>query len=198
VATASPAEAALRLARERPATLGSGRLICVDGPAGSGKTTLAAALAALEPQAVVVHTDELLDGWGGLPTLPTRLAELLEPLGRGVASSYLRYDWLAGRYAESVPVPRSPLLVLEGVGSGARVLAPYRTVLVWVSAPDDERLRRVVERDGPLVEPHLAAWVADEVAHFAAEGTRRSADLHVTRGDGPRSGTSGLRTSDEP
>ncbi len=28
----------------RPPTLGVGRLVCVDGPAGSGKTTLAAAL----------------------------------------------------------------------------------------------------------------------------------------------------------
>lgn len=198
MATASPAEDALRLARERPPTLGDARLICVDGPAGSGKTTLAAQVAALEPRAVVVHTDELLDGWRGLPTLPTRLAALLEPLARGEDSSYLRYDWITGRYAESVPVPHSPLLVLEGVGSGARLLAAYRTVLIWVSAPDDERLRRVVERDGPLVEPHLAAWVADEVEHFAGEGTPLVADLRVSHRDGPRSGTSGPRPTGEP
>ncbi|SDD06119.1 uridine kinase family protein [Nocardioides lianchengensis] len=178
MATVSPSDV-LRLALDRPATLGDGRLVCIDGPAGSGKTTLAAGLAALDPRAVVVHTDELLDGWAGLPTLAPRLAALLEPLARGEDSSYLRYDWFAGRYAEEVAVPRTPLLVLEGVGSGARLLAPYRTLLVWVGAPDEERLRRVVERDGPAVAPYLPAWVADEARHFAEEGTSTTADLHV-------------------
>lgn len=179
MATPSPSETALRLALERPPSLGDARLICVDGPAGSGKTTLAAGIAALDPRAVVVNTDQLLDGWGGLPALPPLLAALLEPLARGADSSYLRYDWAAGRYGERVPVPWTPLLVVEGVGAGARLLAPYRTLLVWVSAPDEERLRRVVERDGQEVVPHLEDWVRDEGRHFAEEGTSTAADLRV-------------------
>ena len=43
----SNAAEVLSLARSRPPTLGSGRLICVDGPAGSGKTTLAEEVASL-------------------------------------------------------------------------------------------------------------------------------------------------------
>ena len=43
-----------------PPTLGPGRLVCIDGPAGSGKTTLAGAVAAAAPEAYVVHCDELL------------------------------------------------------------------------------------------------------------------------------------------
>jgi len=178
VATVSPSEV-LALALAREPTLAAGRLICVDGPAGSGKTTLAAGLAALDPRSVVVNTDKLLDGWGGLPALPPLLGALVAPLARGEASSYRRYDWVAGRYAGRVPVPRTPLLVIEGVGAGSRLLAPYRTLLVWVSAPDDERLRRVVERDGPGVEPHLRQWFLDEAEHFAAEGTSTAADLRV-------------------
>ena len=49
MATGSPSDAAdpdpRRSPPSRPATLGAGRLVCVDGPAGSGKTTLGAALA---------------------------------------------------------------------------------------------------------------------------------------------------------
>lgn len=178
MATASPSEV-LGRALERAPTLGGARLICLDGPAGSGKSTLAADLAALEPRSVVVNTDQLLDGWGGLPGLPPLLGALVEPLARGADSSYRRFDWVAGRYAERVAVPWTPLLVIEGVGAGARVLAPYRTLLVWVSAPDDERVRRVLERDGPGVEPYLRQWLADEARHFAAEGTSTAADLQV-------------------
>lgn len=177
MATASSAERVLRLVRSRPATLGAGRLLCIDGPAGSGKSSLAAVVAAREPAAVVVNTDQLLDGWGGLPGLPVLLRALVGPLADGRDSSYRRFDWGAGAYAERVPVPVSSLLVIEGVGAGCRLLAPYRTALVWVAAPDGERLRRVVERDGPGVEAHLADWVTAESAHFAAEGTRGAADV---------------------
>ncbi|WP_193605880.1 uridine kinase family protein [Nocardioides dongkuii] len=177
--TASPSETALRLALARPARLGGGRLICVDGPAGSGKSTLAAGIAALDSRAVVVTTDDLLDGWDGLPGLPALLDDLLAPLARGEDSSYLRYDWHAGRYAERVAVPRTPLLVVEGVGSGARVLADRRSLLVWVSAPADVRMRRGLARDGAAVAPHWRRWMAAEAAHFAEEGTAAAADLHV-------------------
>lgn len=179
MATASPSEV-LRLTLDRPARLGGGRLLCVDGPAGSGKTTLAAGVAALVADAVVVNTDQLLDGWTGLPTLPALLAGLVEPLARGEDSSYRRYDWPTGAYAGAVRVPRASLLVVEGVGAGCRALAAYRSLLVWVAADDEQRLRRVVERDGPGVAPYLERWVADEAAHFAAEGTRAAADLVVS------------------
>ncbi len=62
--------------------------------------------------------DDLYDGWDGLPHLTDQLAGLLRPLARGEAGSYRRYDWHAGRYAETVAVPPGPLLVLEGVGLG--------------------------------------------------------------------------------
>ena len=64
----SPSETADRvvaLALARPPTLGDGRLVCVDGPAGSGKTTLAAGIAA-RTGAPVLHMDDLYPGWSGL------------------------------------------------------------------------------------------------------------------------------------
>ncbi len=43
---------------------GSTRLVCIDGPAGSGKTTLAEALSEVLDGAPVVHMDDLYEGWG--------------------------------------------------------------------------------------------------------------------------------------
>jgi hypothetical protein len=169
----------LDLARSRLATLGSGRLICIDGPAGSGKTTLAASVASLAPGAVVLHLDDMYDGWHGLPRVADQVAGLLEPLGRDEPGSYRRYDWSAARYVETVAVAPAELLVLEGVGSGATTVAHLVTALAWVEAPPGVRLRRGLARDGAAMRPEWEQWQVDEAALFAREGTRRRADLVV-------------------
>ena len=125
--TASNAERVLELVDQRPPTLGRGRLLCVDGPAGSGKTTLADEIKAITG-APVVHMDNLYEGWDGLPRVGERhAAAVAEP-----ARDYRRWDWYADRWAEVVVVPPAPLLVLEGVGSGSRMAAGLITVLAWV------------------------------------------------------------------
>ena len=174
----SEADRVLELTLARPPTLGAGRLICVDGPAGSGKTTLAAAVSE-RTGAPVVHMDDLYPGWDGLPEVRGRLSALLRPLAEGRAGSYRRYDWLEGRFAETVTVAPSELLVLEGVGSGSRVVADLATVIVWIEAPYELRMRRGIERDGEAFEPHWLSWAEAERLHFAGEGTRERADLLV-------------------
>lgn len=169
----------LDLARSRPATLGAGRLVCIDGPAGSGKTTLAAAVAALEPGARVLHMDDLYDGWHGLPKVADQLGDLLRPLASGRAGSYRRYDWHAGHFAETVVVEPVPMLVIEGVGSGASAHADLITVLAWMEAPGAERLRRGLERDGEAMRPEWERWQVDEAALFEREHTRGLADVIV-------------------
>lgn len=165
-------------------TLGEGRLVCVDGPAGSGKTTLAAWVAAAAPDAVVVHMDDLFEGWTGLPAVEAQLGTLLPPLAAGRVGRYRRWDWHESRWAGSVEVRPAPLLVIEGVGSGSLVAAPFTTVLVWVEAPYDLRMRRGLERDGDAFAPYWESWAAAEVDHFARHRTRERADVRVD-GAGP-------------
>jgi dephospho-CoA kinase len=172
----SNAETVLTLARARPATLGSGRLICVDGPAGSGKTTLAEEVAGLAG-APVVHMDDLFEGWGGLPRITDQLATLLGPLAEDRAGSYRRWDWPGNRWAEDVLVEPAPLLVLEGVGSGALAHADLITVLAWIEVPYDLRMQRGLERGGVGVAEHWQRWAVDEQDHFARERTRERADV---------------------
>ncbi len=175
----STAASIVALALDRPPTLGGGRLVCVDGPAGSGKTTLAAAIAELVPGARVVHMDDLYAGWSGLEDVDLQLAGLLRPLGEGRAGTYQRYDWPTERFTESVVVAPGPMLVLEGVGSGAAEFNDLVTVLVWVEAPDDVRMARGIERDGDVFAPHWEKWARDEARLFVRERTRERADVVV-------------------
>jgi uridine kinase len=153
-------------------------VVCVDGPAGSGKTTLAAGIAD-RTGAQVVHMDDLMDGWDGAAGTGPQLASVLEPLADGRPGSYRHFNWHLGRFDRVVAVPVAPWLVLEGVGSGNPVIAPYVTVLVWVEVDDDLRLARGLDRDGAAMEPQWRQFMRAEAGVFPAHRTRERADVVV-------------------
>lgn len=202
----------------KPPTLGGGRLVCVDGPAGSGKTTLAATLnrgfrdALRAPGAPadrghvrMVHMDDVFAGWSGLAAgIDTVATSVVAPLESGQPGRYRRYDWYAGRFAEERVVPPCDVLVLEGVGSGGPGRGGYGdaiTCLVWVDTPADVRLARGLERDGEQMRDHWLTWGEQEDAMFARERTRERADVVVDGRARPKAPTnqgyvaSGSRTA---
>ena len=161
-----------------PAAPGSVQVVCVDGRAGTGKSTLAAEVAAACPGTRVVHTDDLVPGWDGLPQVPALLAALLEPLVAGRAGTYPRYDWVAGQVAGTVVVdPQPGLIVVEGVGAGARSLRHLRSLLVWLDAPTEVRRERALTRDGDTFAPYWDGWADAEETYLALEADRAAADL---------------------
>lgn len=169
----------LDLAAGRGATLGAGRLVCLDGPGGSGKTTLATAVASVVAGTAVVHMDDLYDGWSGMRAGTAQLGPLLRDLAAGRPGRYRRYDWHAARFAETVTLDPAPLLVIEGVGSGVAALDDLVTVLAWVWVPTELRLARGLERDGTHLRAQWEAWMRDETELFADERTAERADVVV-------------------
>lgn len=170
----------LSLTQSRPPTLGKGRLICIDGLAGAGKSTLARALQALRPDAVVIATDELLEGWEGLPGLGATLEALLRPLAAGQAGTWRRWDWEAYCWAEDHLVEPAELVILEGVGCAAAAYDDLITTLVWVGADRDLRLDRGLARDGEAMRTEWEQWLLDEQDLHARERTRDRADVVLT------------------
>ncbi|MEV0583392.1 AAA family ATPase [Nonomuraea sp. NPDC050310] len=164
----------------RPPSCGPARLVAVDGPAGSGKTTFALALGA-ELGAQVVRSDDFPVPWEEGPGGWFAALEeaVLVPLSEDRPGSFRRYDWVAGRYGEQVLVPPAPVVLVEGVGTARRSVAHLLAYTVWVEAPEAVRRRRVLDRDGPGLEERWQAWFEAERAWFAADGTRERADLVV-------------------
>lgn len=168
----------LTLTLSRAPTLGEGRLLCIDGLAGAGKTTLAAEVGRLGG-ARVLHLDDFYPGWRGLAEVGQQVLPMLRDLAAGRAGRYRRWDWGRHEFMEDVTVEPVDLLVLEGVGSGQRAWADLITVLVWVQAPQAVRLERGLERDGAAVRDQWIQWQDDEMAMLARERTDQRADLVV-------------------
>jgi hypothetical protein len=161
--------------------LGRTRLVCVDGPAGSGKTTLAGRLAgALGPGTAVLHMDDLYAGWTLTGAFARLAAGVLRPLAEGRPGAVHRFDWAVGRFeAEPVDVPVPEVLVVEGCGSCPRAVDAWTSLRVWVEAPQQVRLIRGLARDGAHFEAHWLRWQRTEAEAFAAEDTPARAEVLV-------------------
>jgi uridine kinase len=171
------------LIRGRPPRLGPVRLVAVDGPSGAGKTVFAERLAK-RLDAPVVHTDDLLDGWGDQFTFWTRLEDkVLRPLRHGRTAEYQPYHWeRGGFYGEPVRVDPAGAVVMEGVSSARRVIRPELSLAVFVTAPSSLRRSRVLSRDGTddvAFAAYLERWRAAEDRHFTVDGTAEYAEIGV-------------------
>ena len=172
--------AALRSIGKAQPRCGRTKVVAVDGPSGAGKSDFAAALAQRLPDAALLHMDDLYPGWDGLrQAVADVYDQVLAPLARGESAAYRHWDWKHDRYAGWQDLPPAGLLLVEGVGSGARPGAELESVLIWLEADRAVRFRRGIERDGDRYLPHWQGWAVLEEALFEGDRTRERADLIV-------------------
>ncbi len=196
-----PLTALAEACRSAPPRCGGTRVIAVDGRSGAGKTSLTAALATLLNRpaplaapapaagaddvhpapaagAAVVHLDDLYPGWDGLAAaVPLLVSQLLRPLAAGLPAGFHRHDWAAGARGRWEPVAPTGLLLLDGVGSGARACAPYLSLLLWLDAAPAVRRERAIARDGQAFARQWDRWARQEEAYVRAERVAGRADL---------------------
>jgi uridine kinase len=67
------------------------------------------------------------------------------------------------RLPSGAMVPAAPVVIIEGVSSARREVAPHLALAIWVHAPRAVRLPRGLERDGEAARPAWERWMAEEV-----------------------------------
>lgn len=176
---ADPVDVVVQLLSERTAACGATKVVAVDGPSGSGKSVLAAALAE-RVGATLLRVDELVPGWHGLERVPQILAdEVMAPISVGDVARPARWSWVRDEPSKPMAIEPPAVLVLDGCGSGSRVVRPFLSVLVWLDGPESIRRERAMSRDGEAYEPWWDVWAAQERRLFPAEGTAGAADVRV-------------------
>jgi len=140
--------------------------IALDGRSGSGKSSLSAKLAKQFELALVEGDDFYAGGVALRSDSPAqraascidwrRQADVLRQLRSGHPASWHAFDWEAfdGRLE---PLPKTvrpgPLILCEGVYSGRPELASLFDLRILLQVPDEERLRRLRDREG-----EIGAW----------------------------------------
>lgn len=157
------------------------QIILIDGPAGSGKTTLSLKLQA-ELNCQVLHLDYLYNGWEDAlgATLTKSLLEVVKAFVSGESSEVPIFDWNLMRYEGFRKIEASDVLIIEGVGAGQSAIRSFASKLYWVEADDEIGLRRVLERDGYEIEGAMRQWKEREAKHFEVERTREFADFIIS------------------
>lgn len=166
-------------------------LIVLDGPCGSGKTTLGKVLAGMEWHDPIpmddfflpfeMRTPERLSQPGGNVHHERFLTEVLAHLDDGLIG-YRRFDCATGTMVPK-QVRADDVCVIEGSYSHHPAFdAVYRergALRVYVDVDEEEQLRRLAKRAPELLERFRNEWIPLEKRYFEAYDIKKRADVVI-------------------
>ena len=165
-------------------------LLAIDGPAASGKTTLAARLS-VHYGAQVLHMDdyflqphqrtpERYGEPGGNVDRERFLEEALLPLSRGEAYTCRRFDCGSMTLLEGKTVEPSGVVIVEGSYSLHPLLALHYDLRVLLSISPDVQSARILARNGQ--EKHkqfMERWIPLENRYFEHTRIEERCDMRL-------------------
>ena len=160
-------------------------LLAIDGPAGAGKTTLAAKLEAeysLHSTVRTIHMDELYNGWND--ALGNSLTDTLEAITAayisGIEHTIKIFNWHLMNFDRQEVITPTDYLILEGVGAAQEIVRKAGATTYWLDIDAETGLQRVLARDGAHIEKEMRQWQIQQSIHFAKDQTRENCEFKLT------------------
>ena len=164
-------------------------VLAIDGSCASGKTTLAAALAA-DWDCNVFHMDdfflrpeqrtaERLAQVGGNVDYERFREEVLAPLGAGQGFSYRPYHCKTGTLGEAVVVEPKAINIVEGTYSQHPYFGDAYDLRLVLTVSETVRTQRILNRPAHLHRRFFEEWIPKEQAYFTAFAIAEHCDLLV-------------------
>jgi len=161
---------------------GGTKLITIDGPAGSGKTTLAISFSKLFNDCPVIHMDEIYEGWQSALTTKTSqdlVNWIINPLFEQSVIVFNKYDWALGKRLGQVVINYPKVLIIEGVGSSVIEVSKYACLKLWIEVSPEIGINRVLDRDGQDIQAQMESWQTQERNYFIENKTKENSDIWI-------------------
>jgi uridine kinase len=161
---------------------GQTKIIVIDGPAGSGKTTLAKSLSGLLENCPIIHMDEIYDGWENAlsPKTSQDLVEwIINPLLESRSIEFVKYDWYLEKRIEKVVINLPKVLIIEGVGSSSFEISKHSSLKLWIEVNKETGINRVLTRDGQQIQEQMKKWQSQESKFFIENNSKENSDIWI-------------------
>jgi uridine kinase len=161
---------------------GQTKIVVIDGPAGSGKTTLAKSLSGLLENCPIIHMDEIYEGWENAlsPKTSQDLVEwIINPLLEDKSIEYLKYDWHLEQRIEKVVINNSKVMIIEGVGASVSEISKHACLKLWIEVNEETGINRVLTRDGLQIQEQMKKWQSQESKFFIENNSKENSDIWI-------------------
>lgn len=161
---------------------GQTKIVVIDGPAGSGKTTLAKSLSGLLENCPIIHMDEIYEGWENAlsPKTSQDLVEwIINPLLEDKSIEYLKYDWHLEQRIEKVVINNPKVMIIEGVGASVSEISKHACLKLWIEVNEETGINRVLTRDGLQIQEQMKKWQTQESKFFIENNSKENSDIWI-------------------
>lgn len=161
---------------------GQTKIVVIDGPAGSGKTTLAKSLSGLLENCPIIHMDEIYEGWENAlsPKTSQDLVEwIINPLLEDKSIEYIKYDWNLEQRIEKVVINNPQVMIIEGVGSSVSEISKHACLKLWIEVNEETGINRVLTRDGLQIQEQMKKWQSQESKFFIENNSKENSDIWI-------------------
>ena len=161
---------------------GQTKIVVIDGPAGSGKTTLAKSLSVLLKNCPIIHMDEIYEGWENAlsPKTSQDLVEwIINPLLEDKSIEYIKYDWHLEQRIEKVVINNPQVMIIEGVGASVSEISKHACLKLWIEVNEETGINRVLTRDGLQIQEQMKKWQSQESKFFIENNSKENSDIWI-------------------
>ena len=162
-------------------------VLSLDGPCGSGKTTIANELRDRYGYNIV-HMDDFYlpfqerdNNWmsvvAGHMDFDRLIKKVLKPYKAKIETNYISYDCHSDRYLQKIDVDLEKPLVLEGSYSSHPILKDYIDIKIYVDIDNKTQIERLTNRNRETVDKFVAMWIPFENNYFKTLKIKESSDL---------------------